>query len=261
MKRPKSLEELIEHGKLWSEETRTKDSSLKAISFGLPQIDNSLVHGGLALGALHEFCCEDTNTPLCLLSAITARAIKESPKKEAKYIIWIGKDCWPSPLFLRSLVNHEEFKYFLKHALFIDLHNDEKILWSIETALRCPAVLIVVAHLYKISFSISRRLSQAAKSTNALGLFVIDKKFSHAPSSALSRWQIVPSPSASPYPRFELSLLKQKGGFPNLAPLLIEFVEDGKGVSLSIPSDVVDSSHTTEVEESWEHAHLRTAKR
>jgi len=134
-------------------------------------------------------------------------------------------------------------------------------LWSIEAALNCPIVSSVIAHLHKISFPLSRRLSHAAKSTNVLGFFVIEKEFIHAPSAAATRWHITPAPSTSSYPRFKLSLLKQKGGFSPFAPLLLEFVEDGKGVSLSIPSNVVDSSHTTEIEKPLEYTYLRVAQR
>ena len=246
----RSLEELLEEGAIWSEGAPPRARRAAAcghVPFGLEPIDAALATGGLLCGATHEFCMEGAfNVPRALLSALALRAFLQHEGR--RYCVWIGEDCRPNPLFLRSMLPKECVDAFFSHAFFVAPRGEKKLLWTLEAALRSPAVASVIVALPKLSFALSRRLSLAAAHSGALGLFIVAQ--GTRASAAHTRWLIRPAPSASPHPRFEISLLKQKAGMPPQASWQVEFIEDGEKVSFALPSDVVSEPlHAAEAHE------------
>lgn len=250
----KKLEELLESGKVWSGEKPAALRSVPVVSFGLPQVDKALAHGGLIRGSIHEFCTDGLfKVPLSILSALAVRsghALRHvSAGKQTnseKYTVWIGRTCWPNPLFLRSLIEDEHADKFFARSLFLHPPDKKKSLWAVEYSLRSPAVHTVVAALPLHSLSITRRLVLAAESTNALGLIAVAESAARSPSAAATRWRISRLPSTSSRPRFTISLLKQKGGTAPSETWICEFEENGETISPHIPADVVSESRSEE---------------
>ncbi len=244
-----ALEELLENGSLWSGGKACRSPSVRgrgeSVSFGVPEIDSALAFGGLERGAVHEFCCEGSlEVPMGMLAALAVQS-----SREGRYTIWVGRQCRPDPVFIRNLLPRSKAEDFLSHSLFIDPPDQKKILWSVEAALRSPAVSAVTAFLNNISFPLSRRLSLSAKNAQTLGLFAVPPAALLAPTAASTVWQVRPAVSPSLYPRFELSLLKQKGGPVPAAPWVCELVDDGEKISFNIPADVVGESGTAKADE------------
>ncbi len=232
------------------------------VPFALPAIDDAFPQGGLRSGAIHEWCFvnptaerspktngqktkdKEQTYPPCSLPALLAgnalrSFVKEPTGKEAdnKFVIWIGRTCWPTPYLLRQTIQHSGP---LSRCIFIDPPDEKLRAWAVETALRSHAVAAVIAEFKSIRFSLSRRFELAAEKGGTLGLFIRSPKDFSLPSAAASRWRITTTPSSSLLPRFELELVKCKGQQPELKRWIVELVEGDKDATLSlrIPSDV-----------------------
>lgn len=253
----KSLEELLEKGSLWCPEGKSsravrRINSFSSVSFGLAEVDSALAVNGLLRGAIHEFCAsefyhsasnrrkrEECEVPLSILTMLAVQAADAAPEK---YTLWIGKICRPNPVFIRNFLSSQRTEIFFSRSLFIDPPDEKKLLWSVEAGLRSPAVVSVIANINNSSLPLSRRLSLSAKSAQTLGLFVVPSASLSTPTAAATRWRIRPVVSPSMHARFELSLLKQKGGAVRAAPWIFELIDDGEKISFNIPADVVDKS-------------------
>lgn len=241
-----TLKELLEKGSLWYPQGCKVARGMHSVSLGLPEIDSVLASGGLGRGAIHEFSGPSSHSEASL-SILAVFAVRSSLPQ--KYTVWIGRKCWPDPVFIRNLLPRSKVEDFFSHSLFIDASDEKKFLWSVEAALRSPAVSAVVAVLKNISFPLSRRLSLSAKSAQTLGLFAAPPAALRSPTAAATVWQIRSVVSPSPHPRFELSLLKQKGGPVPAASWVCELFDDGEKISFNIPADVVDKSGAAKADE------------
>jgi len=215
------------------------DTKKPAAPFGVPDIDCSLPHGGLAFGYTHEWFSspyENTLQPSgSLLTLIAGKALQIAD--EQSFIIWIGRNCWPAPYLLKKTLP----KNSLQNCIFIDPPDSKLLFWSIETALRSSAVLAVIACCENISFPLSKRFSLAAKKGSSLGLFIRKEKELHVQSASCSKWLLKPALSPSLSPRWDLELVKLKGSRSKQTRWTIEYYHELKDeqISVHIPSDVV----------------------
>jgi hypothetical protein len=261
---PPRPEELISQGLVWQAERPAlspkwthQDCPSPALSFNVSEIDTQLPSGGLACGAIHELFYQDpTNTfylPSYLPSFFVARAIDSYHSMSSYswnrsdthtfpfFIVWIGKRSWPTPFSIPSR--------FLSSCIFIDPPTDRLTLWSIETALRSPAVKLVVSECPRISLSLSRRFALAAKSHNTTALLLRYHKDINQPSSSTTKWLIAPTPSHYSFPLWRLSLEKIKGGAPSITSWIVGLTSDYEGreeISLRVFSPMVDRCHQEE---------------
>jgi len=254
-----SLEALLSQGVIWQgapveAPSPWKSVPAEAIPFGAAEIDSALPHGGLSCGAVHEVVIRDY-TPLVavptMLPAILSRnaiaSYYASPKSLWKRtntedfpfsLAWIGRRCWPTPFSLPP--EH------LNSCLFIDPPSERLALWAIETALRSPAVKLVIADLPCASLTATRRLALAAKASGATAILLRKQETFSSPSAATSRWEISPFPSDSEAPAWKLSLTRLKGGSLGNASWLITLEgghEPGEDISLRVLPRVVSAGH------------------
>ena len=248
-----SFEKLFTQGSVWLADKATADTEVWDSSIPIqkknpasisisPEINSLLAHGGLKKAAFHEFFSRDKDfqVPLGILSVLTIRALCALKQLSGNYLFWIGKECWPSPHYLRSLSRSATL---FDHCLFIDPEDEKQGLWAIEAALRSSSTVAVIAKLKRLSFVSSRRLALAAEKGNSIGLFVRDFKESKLPSAATTRWLIEPSASQISFnPRFQLRLLRQKGGPLPHINCILEILKDGTTISPFTLSDVVSGS-------------------
>lgn len=214
--------------------------------FGEPQIDSELPDGGLSSGALHEWFgisnaepspasyktyFQEALPPLTLISVLTGNALENSFKQVGslkrassskeqilkswnRYILWIGKECWPSPYLLQKTL---PFPELLAACLFIDVASEEDRLWAIDTALRSEASFATIAYLPKLTISQSKRFSIALEKSNRFAFLLRPPEARSKPTTSATRWEARPykaptaSPEAPPLPAWHLSLTKQKG--------------------------------------------------
>lgn len=257
-------EDLISQGIIWHAEKgsthsiRSRQGDVhKAIPFDIAEIDAQLPSGGLACGAIHEFYYQDSTNLSCIPSALpaffVARTIhsycftplsswdQDGDKRFPFLIVWIGKRSWPTPFSL-------PFR-FLNSCIFIDPPTDTLTLWAIETALRSPAVKLVISDCPRISLTTTKRLDNAAKAHNSTALLLRQYKDIDLPSSTSTKWLVSPTPSSHPFPLWNLSLEKIKGGAPSIRSWIVGLesgYEEREKISLRVFSPLVDRGHKEE---------------
>lgn len=241
-----------------------------AAGFNIPEIDQTLPRGGLPFGGFHEFFSAPSNPqdspglvfpPCTIPTIVAAEAVKklllaglcrkdDFPKTESlhfdKFLLWIGKACWPTPFILESTINAISSGAYsfnlLQNCLFADPPSPKLMLHCLETALRSPAVATVTAEIKQMPFAVSRKFALIAKRNLSFGILIRPPQQEAGPSSALTRWSIAPAPALSGFPCWRLTLLKCKGAQPLRRDWLLEqretFIEGkthGK-ISLHIPA-------------------------
>ncbi|MFC7611212.1 ImuA family protein [Teichococcus aestuarii] len=165
-----------------------------------PLIDEHLPGGGLARGALHEVQATDAGAGLAFCALVLART--EGP------ILWIAPrpdSVWaPGSVALglgpdRLLIAHYK--------------TAADGLWTMEKALRCPALGGAVLELDRLDMTATRRLQLAAEGSPRIGL-LLRNAAGHGPSSAVTRWRVGSLPDAAARPRWQLELLRCRAGRP-----------------------------------------------
>lgn len=205
--------------------------SSQSISFGVPEIDSFLPHRGLERGALHEIVYNDRLQPRAIAKTLPAvlvcnahtsllKSLKGSlgfnssrEKPHLPIIAWIGKECWPTPLFLMMLSGGDQQLYsaLIHRSLFINPQNEKSLLWSIETTLRNKAVDVIVAACPRISRVTTQRLALAAKNNRTTALLLRSAKDLSIPSCAASRWELEPIPATERALSWAVTLHKIRG--------------------------------------------------
>jgi len=208
---------------------------------GWTGVDDGLLGGGLACGAVHEWFGveggggEDSGgggsspafgrddrlllPPLAILSHLAFEAVARDGHRLA---VWVGRRCRP---YLRSLVREGGGDRRLLHrSIFVDPANDAERLWAIDLAARCLGVAAVVADGSGLDMAASRRLQLAAQATGGGALVLLARPACELAtlSAAATRWRVVPVPPPDPEDR----------------PGLEEMNAPGRrhGLSLSLPS-------------------------
>jgi protein ImuA len=227
-----------------------------AIPLGIPEIDQALPGGGLQRGSIHEFFYNDPLQPCAFPTSLTS-AIAHSAHElianqqswneavHPRSTLWIGKRSWPTPYTLvQAAKDHGSATSPLLHsALFIDTINDRMTLWALETALRSPAVHVVIADCPRLSLTATKKLLLAARQNGATALLIRNSKDSAFPSCAHTRWALSPTPSSYDTPLWELSLLKIRGAALQSSSWLIGINEHESSLSLRLFPRVVDRCH------------------
>ena len=208
------------------------------IPFYIPAIDTLLPEGGLPRNAAHEIFYRDPLQPqavACTLPTILAyNAWSSSPSStknsllrnavpnthprchtsasepHTPRILWIGSQCWPSPLVLSSYGSIDS-SHFMQQCIFLAPPNKSITLWAIEAALRSQAVQAVIAACPSISRSTTQRLSILARSSKTTLILLRKAGDLTLASHVCSRWELSPIPASRDLPSWELTLHKLKG--------------------------------------------------
>ncbi len=183
--------------------------------------------------------------PLGILIHLAWQALEQASSDSGGQVIWIGRRIWPHPRALilfsggsKSRVTDrtgvrclegsggtgghgaladklpvapggEQGRDLLCCSVFIDPPDDASRLWAIDLALRCPAVVAVVADGRGFELPQTRRLQLAAEAGAVLGLLGRPPGELERRSTASTRWRVRPVPG--PRPRWAVELLRCKG--------------------------------------------------
>lgn len=224
------FETLLNRGLLWKAEsvTATSCNKSKKVPFQISEIDRDL--GGIKAGTIHEWFT--LNTPPATIISFLAGNIIKAPA----IIVWIGKECRPTPYILKECSPH-----LLTNSFFIEPPNEKLKLWAIDKSLRSPAVKLVISSFEdkKLAANISRRFLLAAEEGGSIGFFIRDKKLLSTPSFvsfSTARWLVSPAPSPTSAQRWQLSLMKIKGSQPLNTEWIVEHNTNRDGPPLYCPS-------------------------
>jgi protein ImuA len=220
--------------------------SRSVLPFGVPEIDNKLIGGGLARGALHEIAGGSNGAihgaaAISFAAGIAARA--NGP------VLW----CYTQPdLFAPALAASGLSE---DRVVFFEAGNEKALLSCVEDALKHGSVAAVVGEVANISHVQSLRLQYAAESTQTLALLVrrwrrhVDARDFGRDTAAFTRWRVtevnsVPLPVRGiGRPRWMLELMRTRTG--QSADFEIEACDD-KGF-VAVPANMADRSATSGV--------------
>lgn len=196
--------------------------SLPSLPFGLPEIDDALPTGGLALGAIHEVHGGGADlihgaAAVSFIAGVLARTVGP--------IIWAmpRRDLFPPALAAVGV--HQD------RVIYVEAGKD--VLLVVEEALRHVGLAAVVGEIDgPVSLTASRRLLLAAEASGGLGLLLrrprrLRQDHTDEPTAARTRWRVTAVPSGPTLPcspakpglaraRWRLDLLRCRGGEPRV---------------------------------------------
>ena len=187
------------------------------LPLGVPGIDRALPGGGLRLGCIHEVVGDEAATGFC--AVLLARAGGGGGGERGGSLLWLARG---DDLYAPGLVRYGIGAGQL--LVVSGLHRQADLMWAMEEALRCRALVGVVAEAEAIDLTAGRRLMLAAEGTGVLGLVLSRggggrRRGGAGVSAAVSRWRITAVPGADgggagAEPRWRVELLRCRGGKP-----------------------------------------------
>jgi len=194
------------------------------LKFELGAIEACFPNSIFPIGTIHEFLSEkseDTAASEGFIAGLLAKMMQNGSS-----CLWISRN---RKLFPPSM---QAFGVDPQQVIFIDLHYEKEILWTMEEALKCEGLACVIAELPDIDFAQSRRLQLATEKSRVTGILLRkDPKRSLSATACTVRWQVKPLPTALNEglpgvgnPRWGVNLLKVKNG--HTGNFLIEWAED-----------------------------------
>ncbi|MFT8674577.1 MAG: damage-inducible protein [Acetobacter sp.] len=185
------------------------------LPFGVPEIDQKLPGGGLALGALHEVAGGGHDALNASAAAHFAAGIAARTKGQVLWIVMVAD------LFAPAL---QQAGLAASRVLFVQARTDREALACFEEGLRHGGPGAVVAEVGRLGMTASRRLQLAAESGGGIGLLLrrwrrqADMADFAQPTASTTRWRVSLLPSAPlPVPgvghgRWRLELLRARSG-------------------------------------------------
>jgi len=182
-------------------------------SIGLGPIEEAFPEGVFPTGAVHEFVSHEPESAAatsgflaCLLNRVTTKT---------GFCLWISSRRLVFPPALKLLGINPEC------IIFIDLQTDKDVLWAVEEALRCDALIAVVGELKELSFTNSRRLQLAIEYSKVTGfIHRVYPRIKNA-TACVARWNISPLPGIIEegmpgvgFPKWNVELTKVRSGRP-----------------------------------------------
>lgn len=199
---------------------------------GWPDID-TVLGGGLAVGGLHEWLGVEEaggsgstggarsldarwTPPLCILAHLAWQALDHQPS--LPWTLWIGERCHPYPRVL--IRDGGRDRRLLKRSLFVASRDAAARLWAIDSALRSPAVGVIIADGSGFHRAATQRVQSLARTQSKWVLATCPSRQQSELSAAQTRWLIHWMPSvpgkqtAGGHPRWIVELLRCKGMRP-----------------------------------------------
>lgn len=214
------------------------------LPFHVPEIDEKLPNGGLALAALHEVAggANGAVNGAAAVSFAAGIAARTSGK-----VLWcyIQPDLF-APALAASGLSEDQ-------VVFFQAEDEATLLGGFEEALKHGSLSAVVGEVAGLSRVASQRLQLAAESSGTMALVVrrwrrpVDARdFGHQ-TAAFTRWRVTELPSSplpvrgTGRPRWQLELMRARGG--ESADFEVEACDD-KGL-VAIPADLANGSAET----------------
>lgn len=187
--------------------SRLERSPVRAVAAPVPlapALDAVLPGGGVARAALHEVFAADAGAATGFVALLAGRA--------GGAVLWVAPHGTPAP-YPPGLAAHG----LDPETLLVAQPQARDLLWTVEEALRCPALGAVIFLGAAPGLAAARRLQLAAEAGGALGLLLRPDNPAPPPSPAHTRWHVAALPSFGPShalgaPRWRLELFRARGG-------------------------------------------------
>lgn len=169
----------------------TKTRDVEVASSGFRPLDRLLPQGGLARGCLVDWLCDDDVSG----GATLACAVGVSLAAGGGTLVVVDRGGrFHPPAVMPWLSGNAATRGQLIVAR--PARDDDEV-WAIDQCLRCPGVAAVVAWPSRVHPTAMRRWQVAARSSQAVGLFMRPRRARREPSWAMHRIAVTPLPGGS----------------------------------------------------------------
>lgn len=205
-----------------------------SVTTGLLVLDQRLPGNGLVGGAIHELAGVDT-TPLTLAVWLTRQAAGDG-----RHVVWFDarREFYPPAAMAWGIRANR--------LVLVRPGHRRDAYWGFDQSLRCRGVAATVGDLGPLTLSEARRLQLAAEAGGGIGLLITTDSRTSAHSVAASRWRVTPLASESDRQRFQVEVVRCRGGRP-LPPVIVEVQRGADVVALS--AELAHRPHTPVVAE------------
>ncbi len=171
----------------------------QTLPFEDERMNAPLPHGGLQLGALHEFRSDGLEAELApAMTAFAATVAARILRIREGYALWASSrtDCYPPGL--------TRFGLDAQRIVWVDCRKDDEILSVMEEALHSRALATVLGEAAALSLKTARRLEAAARQSGVTALllrrplFKSSKAGSGPSGAAATRWCVSAVPHRHP---------------------------------------------------------------
>jgi protein ImuA len=192
-----------------------KPSNSTSVDLGLGPIVNAFPNASFPLGCIHEFLSGNAEDAAAT-SGFTAGLLSSLTENNGT-LLWISSSRQLFPPALKSFgIQPDRF-------IFIDLQKEKDVLWAMDEALKCGALVAVVGEVRDISFTASRRLQLAVEQSNVTGFIFRHNVRKLNTTACVSRWKITSLPSETVedlpgigFPKWRVELLRIRNGRPGV---------------------------------------------
>jgi protein ImuA len=190
-----------------------KSQTSTSVDIALGPLKDAFPNRSFPIGAVHEFLSarpEDAAATGGFVSGILS-----SIMGKAGTSLWISSSRTLFPPALKTFgIQPDRF-------IFIDLKREREILWAIDEALKCSALVAVVGEVQDLSFTASRRLQLAVEESQVTGFILRNNLRKLTTTACVSRWKISSIASDSidglpgvGFPKWKVELMRIKNGKP-----------------------------------------------
>lgn len=190
-----------------------RPSSHTVVDPGLGPIVQAFPNATFPLGAVHEFLAagkENTAATNGFIAGLLSSLVGINGA-----VMWISSYRTLFPPALKMFGIHPD------RFIFTDLKKEKDVLWAMEEALKCDALVAVVGEIQDLGFTASRRLQLAVEQSQVTGLVVRNNSRKSGSTACVSRWKITTLPShpvddlpGVGFPQWRLELLRVRNGKP-----------------------------------------------
>lgn len=180
-------------------------------SMGLGAIEDAFPEGVFPTGAVHEFVSLEPEAAAATSGFLSCLLNKMNARKG--FCLWISSRRLIFPPALKLLGIDPEC------IIFVDLQRDKDVLWAVEEALRCSALVAVIGELKELNFAQSRRLQLTIEESKVTGFIHRIQPLTEGVTACVARWRINPLPgTVEPgmpgvgFPQWNVELTKVRNG-------------------------------------------------
>lgn len=182
-------------------------------TLGLGPVEAAFPEGVFPTGAVHEFVSGEFEAAAATSGFLTCLLSRMMKRKG--FCLWISARRLVFPPALKALGIDPDC------IVFVDLNNDKDVLWAVEEALRCEALVAVVGEVKALTFAQSRRLQLAIEQSRVTGFIHRIQPDAETATACVARWKISPVPGIVEdgmpgvgFPRWNVELTKVRNGRP-----------------------------------------------
>lgn len=187
----------------------------RSVHIGLGAIEAAFPQYSFPTAAVHEFISGDKTTAAATSGFMCGLLQQLAAGEPGSACIWVSTQhtIYPPSLALFGIAP--------ERVVFVNVRTDHDALWTVEEALKCEGLAVVIGEVRELDFSASRRLQLAVERSHVTGFIHRQSPRTEGTNACVARWRIAPLSSAPVdslpgmgHPRWNVRLQKIRNGRP-----------------------------------------------